>query len=124
MKTKRVLFTLFLTLFIVSCSTPLSTRFDEYVTHVESDCKNWTEVDWELSHEEYNLLLQEYKNNYSTLTQEEKDAINRAIGRYNGLLIKQGIETATGTIQELGERIPSLIEGFMSAFENEDERNK
>lgn len=124
MKTFRTLFALFVTLFIVSCSAPLSTRFEEYVTQAESNCKYWTEADWELSQEEYNLLLQEYEENYSKLTQEEKDAINRAIGRYNGLLVKQGIESAAGALQELGESIPSLIEGFMSAFSNENKQNQ
>lgn len=104
---------------LVSCASPLSTRFDEYVSQVESDCMYWTEAEWKLSEEEYNNLLQEYENNYSSLTQEEKDAINQAIGRYNGLLIKHGIENTAAGLQELGERIPSLIEGFMSAFSNE-----
>ena len=120
MKIKHAFSFFFFALFMISCSASLSTKFDDYVTQVELDCRDWTEDEWEFSLEEYNRLLQEYENNYSTLTQEEKDAINRAIGRYNGLLVKRGIKTATGAFQELGERIPSLIEGFMSAFGNED----
>jgi hypothetical protein len=77
----------------------------------------WTEDDWTLSQQEYEQLLQEYKENYSSYTQEEKDAINRAIGRYNGLLIRHGIEEAGDVLKELGERLPALIDGFMSAFE-------
>jgi hypothetical protein len=71
---------------------------------------------------DYLKLIEEYELNYESYTQEEKDAINRAIGRYNGLLIKQGIEEAGSVIQELGERLPSLIEGFMSAFETDDNK--
>ena len=107
--------------FMTSCSSPLSTRFENYVNQVESDCKYWTEEDWKLSQEEYNLLLQEYEENYSTLSQEEKDAINKEIGRYNGLLFKQGIKEATNALQEFGEQIPSLIEGFMSAFDEDSD---
>ena len=107
--------------FMTSCSSPLNTRFENYVNQVESDCKYWTEEDWELSQEEYNLLLQEYEENYSTLSQEEKDAINKEIGRYNGLLFKQGIKEATNALQEFGEQIPSLIEGFMSAFDEDSD---
>ena len=108
-------------LLLQSCSSPLSSRMNEYVTEVEATCQNWTEEDWELSQEEYAKLLEEYELNYDSYTQEEKDAINKAIGRYNGLLIKQGIEEAGSVLKEFGERLPSLIEGFMSAFEEKTE---
>lgn len=108
-------------LLLHSCSSPLSSRMNEYVTEVEATCQNWTEEDWELSQEEYAKLLEEYELNYDSYTQEEKDAINKAIGRYNGLLIKQGIEEAGSVLKEFGERLPSLIEGFMSAFEDKTE---
>ena len=103
------------------CSSPLSSRINDYVSEVEANCKNWTAEDWELSQEEYAILLEEYQLNYDSYTQEEKDAINKAIGRYNGLLIRQGIEEAGSIIKEFGERLPSLIEGFMSAFEDKTE---
>ena len=108
-------------LLLQSCSSPLSSRMNEYVTEVEATCQNWTEEDWELSQEEYAKLLEEYELNYNSYTQEEKDAINKAIGRYNGLLIKQGIEEAGSVLKEFGERLPSLIEGFMSGFEEKTE---
>lgn len=104
-----------------ACVSPLSSRLNDYVTEVESSCQDWTEEDWELSQEEYAKLLEEYELNYDSYTQEEKDAINKAIGRYNGLLIKQGIDEAGNIIKEFGERLPSLIEGFMSAFEDKTE---
>ena len=108
-------------LLLQSCSSSLSSRMNEYVTEVEASCQSWTEEDWELSQEEYAKLLEEYELNYDSYTQEEKDAINKAIGRYNGLLIKQGIEEAGSVLKEFGERLPSLIEGFMSAFEEKTE---
>lgn len=103
------------------CSSPLSSRMSDYVSEVEANCKNWTAEDWELSQEEYAILLEEYQLNYDLYTQEEKDAINKAMGRYNGLLIRQGIEEAGRMLNEFGERLPSLIEGFMSAFEDKTE---
>ena len=104
-----------------ACVSPLSSRLNDYVTEVESSCQDWTEEDWELSQEEYAKLLEEYELIYDSYTQEEKDAINKAIGRFNGLLIKQGIDEAGNIIKEFGERLPSLIEGFMSAFEDKTE---
>ena len=106
---------------LISCASPLSSRLNDYVNEVESSCQNWTEEDWELSQEEYAKLLEEYELNYDSYTQEEKDAINKAIGRYNGFLIKQGIDEAGNILKDVGERLPSLIEGFMSAFEDKAE---
>lgn len=116
-----LLFSIALAALLSSCVSPLSSRLNDYVNEVESSCQNWTEEDWELSQEEYAKLLEEYELNYDSYTQEEKDAINKAIGRYNGLLIKQGIEEAGSVLKEFGERLPSLIEGFMSAFEEKTE---
>ncbi len=84
---------------------------------VEANYKNWTEEDWKLSQQEYEILLQEYEANYDQLTQEERDAINKAIGRYNGLLVKEGLDEFVTNLKELGEQLPSLFDGFMSAFE-------
>ena len=116
-----VIFTISLAVLFTSCSSPLSSRMNDYVSEVEAKCQNWTAEDWELSQEEYAILLEEYELNYDSYTQEEKDAINKAIGRYNGLLIRQGIEEASSMLKEFGERLPSLIEGFMSAFEDKTE---
>ena len=116
-----LLFSIALAALLSSCVSPLSSRLNDYVNEVESSCQNWTEEDWELSQEEYAKLLEEYELNYDSDTQEEKDAINKAIGRYNGLLIKQGIDEAGNMLKEFGERLPSLIEGFMSAFEDKTE---
>ena len=116
-----LLFSIALAALLSSCVSPLSSRLNDYVNEVESSCQNWTEEDWELSQEEYAKLLEEYELNYDSYSQEEKDSINKAIGRYNGLLIRQGIEEAGSIIKEFGERLPSLIEGFMSAFEDKTE---
>ncbi len=106
---------------MVSCATaPLSNRIDELAADVEQNYQDYTDEDWELSQDEYELLLQEYEENYQNYTKEEKDAINRAIGRYNGLLIKEGIKEAETVLKEFGERLPSLIDGFISAFETEE----
>ena len=119
---KRTLSILFLGIImtLTSCAAPLSSRMNDYVTEVEQNCSNWTDEQWELSQQEYQKLLDEYRINKDSYTQEEKDAINKAIGRYNGLLVKHGIEQLGDIIKGVGERIPSILEGFISAFEKED----
>ena len=55
-------------------------------------------------------------------TQEERDEVNKAIGRYNGILMKKGIKKVDESINDFIDRLPSLFEGFMSAFEEEIEK--
>ena len=101
-----------------SCASPLSNRIDNYVNEVENNCSNWTDEDWERSQSEYEKLLEEYETNYDSYSQEERDAIDKAIGRYTGLLVRQGIEETGKILKDFGERLPSLIDGFMSAFDD------
>ena len=117
MKIISKLFLCIAAMMLLSCSAPLSNRIDEYVTEVEANCRYWTAQDWELSEEEYAALIEEYRLNYDSYTQEERDAINRAIGRYNGLRLKHGLEDFTNKVKEIGEQLPGMVDGFMSAFE-------
>ena len=121
MKKLNFIMILFVMLFLTSCEIPTSVKFDNYVDRVEENCDGWTEEEWEMSKEKYSQLLEEYEANYENMTQEERDAINKAIGRYNGILMKQGIKKVDKSINDFIERLPSLFEGFMSAFEEETE---
>lgn len=106
-----------------ACASNVNVKLDDYVTDVESKCQNWTEEDWEASIEKYEGLIEEYERNYDSYTPEQREAANKAIGRYSGLLIKHGLNEAGGVMKELGNRLPSLIEGFMSAFDSEQEQD-
>jgi hypothetical protein len=117
MKQFRLLITLSALLVMFSCTAPLSSRLEDYVTNVENNSSEWTEEEWALSKQEYEKLLEEYSANRDSYTAEEKEAINKAIGRYNGLLIKQGFSDVEKYIKELGEDIPNLLDGFFGAFE-------
>lgn len=102
---------------LVSWGKPLSTRMNDFVNNVETNYDNWTKEDWGKAEEKYAKFLEEYKQNYDSYTPDEKAAINKEIGRYNGLRMKVGLEGAGQKIMDFGERLPHLIEGFMSAFE-------
>jgi hypothetical protein len=113
----RILIAIAAITLLASWGKPLSSRTNDFVDNVEKSYKSWTKEDWDRSEEKYVKLLEEYKQNYDSYAPEEKAAINKAIGRYNGILVKQGIEGAGQKIKDFGERLPSLIEGFVSAFE-------
>lgn len=122
MKTvSKVLLALITGMIVFSCKAPLSDRMNNLVEEAEVSSSDWTERDWELSQEEYEKLCREYEENYDKYTKEERDAINKAIGRYNGMLVKRGLQDAGNAIREFGEHIPSMVEGFFSAFGDDEE---
>ena len=122
MKKLNVVIVLLVMLFLTSCEIPTSTKFEKYVDNVEESCDDWTDAEWEMSKEKYRQLLKEYEANYDEMTQEERECVNKAIGRYNGILMKKGIENLDYSIKKFVDRLPSMFEGFMSAFEEEMEK--
>ncbi|MBR5781288.1 MAG: hypothetical protein IKY27_04820 [Bacteroidales bacterium] len=122
MKKLNVIVVLFVMSFLASCEIPTSAKFDHHLKKVENNSGNWTEEEWEMSKEKYRQLLKEYEENYDNMTPEERAEINKAIGRYNGILMKKGIERVDESIDDFIDRFPSLFEGFMSAFEEEMEK--
>ena len=122
MRKLNVIIVLLVMLFLTSCEIPTSVKFDYHLKKVENNSENWTEEEWEMSKERYRELLKEYEANYDNMTQEERDAVNKAIGRYNGILMKKGIENLDQNIKKVVDRLPSLFEGFMSAFVEEMEK--
>ena len=115
-----VLLVLFL---LTSCEIPTSVKFERHINKVESNCDDWTEEEWEMSKEKYHQLLKEYEENFDKMSPEERAEVNKAIGRYNGILMKKGIEKVDESIDKFIDRLPSLFEGFMSAFEEEKDEN-
>ena len=121
MKRINSIIVLLVMLFLTSCEIPTSVKFDYHLKKVENNSDDWTEEEWEMSKEQYRKLLKEYEENYDNMTQEERDKINKAIGRYNGILMKKGLEKVDESIKGFIDKLPSLFEGFMSAFEEETE---
>ena len=96
---------------------------ERQINKVESNCDDWTEEEWEMSKEKYHQLLKEYEENFDKMSPEERAEVNKAIGRYNGILMKKGIEKVDESIDKFIDRLPSLFEVFMSAFEEEKDEN-
>ena len=122
MKKLNVVIVLLVMLFLTSCEVPTSTKFEKYVDNVEESCDDWTDAEWEMSKEKYRQLLKEYEANYDEMTQEERECVNKAIGRYNGILFKKGIEKVDESVKGFIEKLPALFEGFKSAWEEDMEK--
>lgn len=114
---KRMVLSGLAAVMLASCiHASLAEKIDGCAADVEDNFMEWTEEDWQQARQRYEQLLEEYQENYKSYSKEEKDEINRAIGRYNGMLVKRGIKDSEKVLKDLGERVPSMIEGFMSAF--------
>ena len=95
----------------------LASRMERFVTNVEKNYNSWTEEERSKASIRYSEYMQEYKACYDSLSGEDKQKVNRAIGRYNGVLVRNGLETAEKSLKDLADRLPSLLEGFLSVFE-------
>ena len=102
---------------LTAFTAPRKTALERYVERVEQSCANWTAEDWEQSKEDFEVYYTRFQENIDDYTPEEKEAVYKAVGKYKGLQLKFKTSQAEGIVKEFGERIPSLVEGFMSVFE-------
>ena len=110
-------------LMAVACSAfgSISERMDHFVTDVEKECENYEEKDWKLTQEEYEKLLTEFEENYDSYTDEEKQEVAKAIGRYNGLVMRAGMKSLFNQVEDLGRKAAPMIDGFFEGLtEKED----
>ena len=109
-KTKVFAFIAALAIFVGCASTKsLPERFDSFVEKTENEFKDYTEADWEKSRQEYEGFVQEIKDNYDSYSTSEKVKMAEAIGRYNSILIQNGVGSATESIGDLIDQIPDVI---------------
>jgi hypothetical protein len=100
-------------------------KIDEFVAKTESECQNYSKEDWQKSRSEYRALLDEYKNSRKEFSQAEKEQVVRAMGRYNALLIKNGIIKSSMGVQEISALLPDFIKGLSEGLEaNSEEINR
>ena len=107
---------------LAGCSKPLDKRFDSFVAKTEAHCDNYSADDWQKSIDEYHVYLQEYQDNYSSLTKDQKDRINNDIGKYTGILMKQGINAAGNAVQGAIDSASSFLRGVLDSVEKEDQQ--
>lgn len=120
MKSLKIISGIVAVMALNSCHSQLPGRIENYVSDVEDESATWTDYDWTKSQDDFEKLMEEYECNYDSYSQEEKDAINKAIGRYNGLLIRQGLENVYNMVDEFSKQFPSFLDGFVSAFKTDE----
>ena len=117
MKLYKIILSFVAVALLTAFTAPRKTSLERYVERVEQSCDTWTAEDWEKSKKDFEVYYTRFQENIDDYTPEEKEAVYKAVGKYKGLLLKYKASQAEGTLKEFGERLPSLIEGFMSVFE-------
>jgi hypothetical protein len=119
MKAKYYIICLLTLATITSCSAPQKRpieKLNSHIAKVEKEYVNYTYEEWEVANIEFEKIVANIEANYDKMSPAERDAAMKAIGRYYGLVAKQGIQNAAQETQKALEALPSLIEGFTDAF--------
>lgn len=117
MKTLHYVLALMIMFLCISCSSKSAGhKLNAHIQKVEREYSNYSTTDWEQANLEFEKLVAQVEANYDNMTQEERDDLMRAIGRYYGLVAKQGLQEAARETQKALEALPALIEGFSGAF--------
>jgi hypothetical protein len=117
MKLYKIILSFVAVVLLTAFTAPRKTALERYVERVEQSCDTWTAEDWEKSKTDFDVHYTRFQENINDYTPAEREAVYKAVGKYKGLQLKFKASQAEGTIKEYGERLPSLIEGFMSVFE-------
>ncbi len=99
-------------LLVMSCTSPLASRFEKHVQKVESNFENMSEKDWESSKATYDALIKEFNENIDSYTQEEIATINNAIAKYKGLLVKKGMRNIDAKLKGATEQGSAFLDGL------------
>lgn len=84
---------------------PLVTEFKTFIATVEENGKNYTEEQWKESNAKFDALVDKFKAQKDTLSQEEKDVIHDAIGRYKGLVTNSGLDSAIKGVTKTYDKV-------------------
>ena len=108
---------------VVGCSghgDSVLNRLDRFVDMTEKRADTYNSDDWELSEVQYEKIVESLESGYDNMTREQKERALKAIGRYNGLLVKHSMQKGADVLEEISKALPSLIEGFTGAFDDLD----
>ena len=112
-------FTVLVLAALVSCSTwrNVPDRMDAFVGKAEVSASRYTAEDWAESKAEYQALINEFSEHEDQYTDEEKARVMKDIGRYQALLVVNGINEAAAFVETLRKILPSYLDGIKEVVE-------
>ena len=130
---KKLFFLLLLTAVafsLVSCKSMIPSRFEKFVDKIEKNGSTFTEEQWKETSAKFEKLMDEYAEAYDKLSEEERDRVDRAIGRYRAVVLKSKVNSVVEDFQKtvsdisdriagIGKRFASFIKSLGLGLENE-----
>ncbi len=87
------------------------TRVENFVDDTKEACDSYSGRDWRESQKYFGKLIKDYSEYYSSLSQEKKNRVNKALGKYVGMTFKAGVDISIDVLKEIYRRAPSVLEG-------------
>jgi len=86
-------------------------RVESFVDNTKEVCDSYSGKDWRESQKHFGKLIKDYSDYYSSLSQEKKNRVNKALGKYVGMSFKAGIDISIEVLKEIYRRAPSVLQG-------------
>lgn len=123
---KKLIFLIVAVFCLASCKS-LPERIEIFVSDVEANYENYTELDWAEKDQKMAEFKLEYAKKADKLSQYERDYINKAFGRYDAVVTIATVgETVSGLkemFKDAGRYIEGLVEGMSNAEADSTENN-
>lgn len=112
---KRILILAGIVMLLSSCMLSLTSKFDRLADKVEADGTKMSLEQWEKCNQQFQALVDEYIDNYSSLDASEKKQINKAIGRYSKAAVKSGISGVADVAGSIVSELPDALDGLVES---------
>ena len=89
---------------------------DSFVTQVEQEADYYSLQDWEKSIEEYESMAMDFLSSFDEYSPEEQKLGLEAIGRYQSLAIKRGVDEAQDITEKVLDALPFYLKGFINGL--------
>lgn len=105
-------------------SQNLVDKFEKFVSEVEANYETYDEADWEKANEKHAKFKAVFKEKYDSLSEEEREAMNKGFGRYDVVVTKVKVKEATNTakrfLKDAGGYVEGLVEGLKKETTSEE----
>lgn len=94
----------------------LPKRFDSFVEKVEKDCASYSDEDWDKANTQFEQMVNEFKENMSSYSEEAQKQIRADISKYVALVTKSGVKSAIDAVNGFARQIPEFFEDLGTFF--------
>lgn len=120
---KKAIIILILPLLLISCAgwKSVPNRLESFVTDLEQTAKTFDEENWDRTAAEYHGLMDTYYKHRGEYSSEERNRVYKAVGKYQALLLLNGMKNVASSVDNLIRSTPAYLNGVEEAFNNTSE---